>query len=98
SFPYSAGYLVAAVLFVVSVAFDGPLRYWLWAIALVAQVAGWAIGMYRWKPPATQGRDARISTTPSLIERMGLFVIIVLGEGFGGAVTGVADARRRRRG
>jgi low temperature requirement protein LtrA len=91
SVPYSAGYLVAAVLFVVSVAFDGPLRYWLWAAALAAEVAGWVIGMYRWKPPATQGGDARIATTPSLIERMGLFIIIVLGEVIVGAVTGMAD-------
>jgi low temperature requirement protein LtrA len=91
SFPYSAGYFVAAVLFVASVGFDGPVRYWLWALALAAEVAGWVIGMYRWKPPATQGGDARISTTPSLIERMGLFVIIVLGEVIVGAVTGMAD-------
>jgi low temperature requirement protein LtrA len=91
SFPYSAGYLVAAVLFVVSVAFDGPVRYWLWAVALVAQVAGWVIGMYRWKPPGTQAGDSRIPTTPSLIERMGLFVIIVLGEVIVGAVNGMAD-------
>ena len=91
SVPYSTGYLIAALLFVVSVAFDGPLRYWLWAAALAAEVAGWVVGMYRWKPPATQGGDARISTTPSLIERMGLFVIIVLGEVIVGAVTGMAE-------
>jgi low temperature requirement protein LtrA len=91
SVPYSAGYLVAALLFVFSVAFDGPLRYWLWAVALAAEVAGWVVGMYRWKPPVTQGGDARISTTPSLIERMGLFVIIVLGEVIVGAVNGMAD-------
>jgi len=91
SVPYSAGYLVAAVLFVVSIAFDGPARYWLWAVALVAQVAGWVIGMYRWKPPETLAGDSRIPTTASLIERMGLFVIIVLGEVIVGAVTGMAD-------
>jgi low temperature requirement protein LtrA len=58
---------------------------------LAAEVAGWVVGMYRWKPPATQGGDARISTTPSLIERLGLFVIIVLGEVIVAAVTGMAD-------
>ena len=91
SFPYSAGYLVAALLFAISVAFDGPLRYWLWATALACELAGWAVGMHRWTPPATQGGDARIATTPSLIERMGLFVIIVLGEVIVGAVNGMAD-------
>ena len=47
--------------------------------------------MYRWKPPGTLAGDSRIPTTPSLIERMGLFVIIVLGEVIVGAVTGMAD-------
>ena len=91
SFPYSAGYLVAALLFALSVAFDGPLRYWLWAGALVCELAGWVIGMHRWTPPANQDGDAIIVTTPSLIERMGLFVIIVLGEVIVGAVDGMAD-------
>jgi low temperature requirement protein LtrA len=91
SFPYSAGYLVAAVLFALSVAFEGPVRYWLWVAALGCELAGWVVGMHRWTPPATQGGDARIATTPSLIERMGLFVIIVLGEVIVGAVDGMAD-------
>ena len=75
----------------VSVGFNGPVRYWMWAVALAAQAAGWVVGMYRWKPPATQGGDSRIPATPSLIERMGLFVIIVLGEVIVGAVNGMAD-------
>ena len=91
SVPYSTGYLVSTVLFVVSAAFDGPVVYWLWAIALAAQVIGWVIGMHRWTPPETQQGDAIITTTPSLIERMGLFVIIVLGEVIVGAVNGMAD-------
>jgi low temperature requirement protein LtrA len=89
--PYSAGYLVAAVLFAASVAFDGTAKYWLWAIALASEVIGWVIGMHRWTPPETQEGEAIITTTPSLIERMGLFVIIVLGEVIVGAVAGMAD-------
>ena len=89
--PYSAGYLLAAVLFAASVAFEGPAKYWLWAIALVSEVIGWVIGMHRWTPPGTQDGEATITTTPSLIERMGLFVIIVLGEVIVGAVAGMAD-------
>jgi low temperature requirement protein LtrA len=91
SVPYSTGYLVSTVLFAVSAAFEGPAVYWLWVAALASQLIGWVIGMYRWKPPETQGRDARITTTPSLIERMGLFVIIVLGEVIVGSVNGMAD-------
>jgi low temperature requirement protein LtrA len=75
----------------VSAAFDGPIVYWLWAVALASQVIGWVIGMHRWTPPETQQGGAIITTTPSLIERMGLFVIIVLGEVIVGGVSGMAD-------
>jgi low temperature requirement protein LtrA len=91
SMPYSAGYLVSAVLFAVSAAFEGPLTYWLWVVALASQVIGWVIGMHRWTPPVDQQGEAIIATTPSLVERMGLFVIIVLGEVIVGAVNGMAD-------
>jgi len=91
SIPYSAGYLISAVLFAVSAAFEGPVTYWLWAVALAAQVTGWVVGMHRWTPPANQEGEAIITTTPSLVERMGLFVIIVLGEVIVGAVNGMAD-------
>lgn len=91
SVPYSTGYLVSSVLFATSAAFDGPVVYWLWVVALASQVIGWVVGMHRWTPPETQQGEAIITTTPSLIERMGLFVIIVLGEVIVGAVSGMAD-------
>jgi low temperature requirement protein LtrA len=91
SIPYSTGYLLATVLFVVSAGVDEPARYRLWALALVVEVAGQVIGYHRWTPPATQGGEATIATTPSLIERFGLFVIIVLGEVIVGAVDGMAQ-------
>ena len=91
SVPYSTGYLIAAILFAASAAVDGPIRYWMWVLALVAEVLGFVIGMHRWSPPETQQSDATIVTTPSLIERIGLFVIIVLGEVIVSAVAGMAD-------
>jgi low temperature requirement protein LtrA len=91
SFPYSAGYLVSALLFTASAAFEGPVTYWLWVVALAAQVIGLIVGMHRWTPPVNQEGEAVIATTPSLVERMGLFVIIVLGEVIVGAVNGMAD-------
>jgi low temperature requirement protein LtrA len=90
SIPYSAAYLASAALFVVSTAVDGPGRYWLWAVALLVQVCGMVIGFRLWTPPESQRGEAVIATTPSLIERLGLFVIIVLGEVIVGAVNGVA--------
>ena len=40
SVPYSAGYLVAAVLFAASAAVDAPLIYWLWGLAMFVEVEG----------------------------------------------------------
>jgi low temperature requirement protein LtrA len=89
--PYSAAYLLGASLFVVSALFDGPGRYWIWGLALFIESSGYVIAMNRWRPPERQGGDAVIAVTPSLIERMGLFVIIVLGEVIVGAINGMAD-------
>jgi low temperature requirement protein LtrA len=94
SMPYSTGYFVSAALFGLSAAIDPPLRYWLWAFALAAQVIGQMIGFHRWRPPSTRRGEAIILVTPSLIERMGLFVIIVLGEVIVGAVTGMAEVEQ----
>jgi len=91
SVPYSLAYLVAAGLFGVSALVDTLERYWLWAIGLVIQVVGQVIAFRRWTPPESQGGDAVIAVTPSLIERIGLFVIIVLGEVIVGAVGGMAE-------
>jgi low temperature requirement protein LtrA len=93
SVPYSTAYLVSAAAFAMSAAIDGPGVYWLWVIGLVAQVLGLVVGLHRWTPPVTQEGDATIATTPSLIERLGLFVIIVLGEVIVGAVNGMAQIR-----
>lgn len=91
SVPYSTGYFVSASLFALSAAIDPPVRYWLWALALAAEVIGQLIGYYRWRPASTRKGEAIILVTPSLIERLGLFVIIVLGEVIVGAVQGMAE-------
>jgi low temperature requirement protein LtrA len=91
SIPYSSAYLVSAALFAVSASVGEPGRYWLWAAALLAQVLGMLVGFHRWTPPESQPGESVIATTPSLIERLGLFVIIVLGEVIVGAVNGIAQ-------
>jgi low temperature requirement protein LtrA len=90
SVPYSAAYLAAAVLFAMSAAVDGPMIYWLWAIALLVEAVGQLVAYHVWTPPTDQG-GALFAATPSLIERLGLFVIIVLGEVIVGAVDGMAS-------
>jgi len=90
SVPYSAAYLVAAVLFAASAATEPPLLYWLWAIALAVEIVGQLVAYHIWTPPTDQG-GALFAATPSLIERLGLFVIIVLGEVIVGAVDGMAN-------
>lgn len=91
SVPYSIAYMGSAVLFATSVLFDPPVTYWMWALALVVELVGFAVAMARFTPPETQEGDATIATSPSLIERMGLFVIIVLGEVVVGSVNGMAE-------
>jgi len=91
SVPYSIAYLVSALAFGASALIPEPARYGLWAFGLVAEIGGLIVAFYRWTPPESQGGEAVIATTPSLIERMGLFVIIVLGEVVVGAVTGMAE-------
>jgi low temperature requirement protein LtrA len=91
SIPYSTAYLCSATLFATSVLADPPLSHWMWGLGLFAEMTGYWVAMSRWTPPASQGGDATIATTPSLIERMGLFVIIVLGEVVVGSVNGMAD-------
>jgi low temperature requirement protein LtrA len=91
SLPYSAGYFLSASLFAVSIVVNEPTRYWLWASGLALEIAAMVTAFARWSPPASQGGDAVVATTPSLIERLGLFVIIVLGEVIVGAVNGMAE-------
>ncbi len=92
SVPYSAAYLVAAVAFATSAAVGKPLIYWLWGIALGVEGVGQLVAYRVWTPPTDQG-GALFAATPSLIERLGLFVIIVLGEVIVGAVNGMAAVR-----
>jgi low temperature requirement protein LtrA len=89
--PYASAYAVSAALFAISAAVEEPGRYWMWALALAIEAAGLVIALHRWAPPATQEGDAVVDATPSLIERLGLFVIIVLGEVIVAAVNGMAD-------
>ena len=95
SVPYSTAYFLTATLFATSAAVGTPGRYRLWALGLALEICGIVVAMRRWTPPASQQGEAVIATSPSLIERLGLFVIIVLGEVVVGAVNGMAGIPSR---
>lgn len=75
---------VSGVLWGVSIATDGPARYWLWAAAVAVDAVG---------PVVATWRDDHLPLhMEHLPERFGLLVILVLGEAVGGAARGVHDA------
>lgn len=82
---YLATTAISSILWAVSLAVDGPARYWLWAAAVAVDAVGPVVATWR--------RDQLPLHMEHLPERFGLLVILVLGEAVGGAATGVHDAK-----
>lgn len=80
---YTLSFLVALILWLVSIAVPPPIRFVLWGVALLIEIT---------TGPITY---ATIRAVPRQVshmdERFGLFVIIVLGEAIIAVATGVAD-------
>lgn len=92
AYPYALAFLVGAVLFAVSALTNGPATYVLWIAAVAVQAAA--------AVPAVQVLRAEFGTvqvTPSLIERFGTIVILVLGEVVAGAIIALANSPDRTR-
>jgi len=92
SIPYVFAFLFNTLLFVASVFVPAPWRFVLWGIALVISLLlpGLTLRTGR-KDPEIQEEINRSSTaTPSMVERFGLFTIIVLGEVIAGTIRGLA--------
>ena len=88
AYPFSLLFLVGGVFFAVSAFTSVPTTYWLWGIGIALQ---WAAAV-----PALRTMRAQLGNrlaTPSLVERFGLLVILVLGEVVAGAINGMADHR-----
>jgi low temperature requirement protein LtrA len=88
---YLVGMVVTIAAIVVSAALDDDARLAVWAVVVVAWLVGgnWMVrASDRGKMP--QGMAAG----EALVERFGLFVIIVLGEVVVGVVDGLSDAER----
>lgn len=92
STPYVAAFLFNTLLFFASVFFPAPWRFVLWGVALVISLL-LPLNTLRQgrKNPDVRAELARTTTvTPSMVERFGLFTIIVLGEVVAGTIRGVA--------
>jgi low temperature requirement protein LtrA len=81
---YFRAFSVGTVIWLISIVVPPPGRYWLWALALVGELA---VPFLAWgRLPGAAAIDPR-----HLPERFGLFTIIVLGESVLSVVLGVAD-------
>ncbi len=91
--PYSATFLLNTLLFIASVFVPAPLRFILWGAALLLSLVlpVYIFSMGKKYPQAQAEIDIVSSVSPSLVERFGLFTIIVLGEVIVGVVAGVSE-------
>jgi len=93
SAPYSAYFLFTTLLFAGSTFVPTPWRFYMWALAIVISLL---LPMYTFslgkRDPIAQAEiDIVTAGSPSLVERFGLFNIIVLGEVVVGVVAGVSE-------
>lgn len=91
--PYALAFLITTLLFVASVFVEPPNRFYIWLVAILISVA---LPLYLLRlgrnTPAVQAQiQLSMTATASLVERFGLFTIIVLGEVIVGVVQGVAS-------
>ena len=80
--PYVAVFLINTLLFAGSVFFEENIRYWMWFIAMILSLVLplSSVLVARKNEVARKQMDIISDATPSLVERFGLFTIIVLGE------------------
>jgi len=90
--PYALAFLITTLLFVASVFIEPPHRFYIWiAATLISVVLPLYLLRLGRKTPAVQTQiELSMTVTASLVERFGLFTIIVLGEVIVGVVHGLA--------
>jgi low temperature requirement protein LtrA len=86
---YLAGMLVSVAVMAVSAALPPEVRLIVWAMLVVGHVTGGAALML-----GTPTGGLGVTVAESLVERFGLFVIIVLGEVVVGVVSGLSESDR----
>src|SRR6185503_7152776 len=89
--PYSRTFLITSLLFIVSILIPAPWRFVLWMLALLVDLSLLSL-LWTHRNAAIQEEINRIVLiSPSVVERFGLFTIIVLGEVIVDVVSGVAE-------
>ena len=83
---YLTGLLVSIGLMAISIAVPGEFRVVVWALLIVTSV-GFGLSLSRF-----EAMESGVTVTHSMVERFGLFVIIVLGEVVVGVVDGLSEA------
>lgn len=90
--PYVVAYLLSMLLFVGSIFVAEPARFFLWGAALLFSLMAPLFMRLRSNSPDVQAQlDLTMDVSASLVERFGLFTIIVLGEVIVGVVAGVTE-------
>ena len=94
--PYVIAFLITTLLFLASTLVPPPFRFYLWGLALVLSLL-LPLNMFRQRgstPEISQQIERAINVSPALVERFGLFTIIVLGEVVAGTIRGVAGTEQ----
>ena len=87
---YVLGMVVISAIVFASIFVDDPAtRVWFWAVAVALTLIGNVATILS---PRSDEMDAAMAPTESLVERFGLFTIIVLGEVVVGVADGVASS------
>jgi low temperature requirement protein LtrA len=91
SLPYSRTFLITSILFLVSIVIPAPWRFVVWALALLVDLAMLSLVLTNRNTAIQEEMSRIVLISPSVVERFGLFTIIVLGEVIVGVVSGVAE-------
>jgi low temperature requirement protein LtrA len=82
--------LITSLLFIVSILLPAPWRFVLWGLAVLTDMVVPLAIAIRTNAAGQEELHRTLLLSPSVVERFGLFTIIVLGEVIVGVVSGVA--------
>jgi low temperature requirement protein LtrA len=89
--PYALAFLITTIMFLISVFVPAPLRFYLWGIAVFINLFQPLRQLIMQDERAKRQFERSIVTlSPALVERFGLFTILVLAEVIVGVVQGLA--------